>query len=131
MAQLFDDKNNHNLVATILPQSASADVNGAEVDTRGYNSATLQGFLDATAEGSFKLQDSDVSGSGFSDVSDDFVITASGANDTTGVASSVVTLGYVGTKRYLRGVFTHSVTGLISATIDLGRPYIAPTGTNS
>lgn len=131
MAQLFDDKNNHNLEPTIVPQSASGNVNGEEVNTLGYSSATLQGFLDATAVGSFKLQESNTSGSGFTDVADDFVITADSSNDTAGVFSEIVTLGYVGTKTFIRGVFTHTTTGIISASIDLGRPYIAPTGTNS
>ena len=131
MSQLFDDKNNHNLVPTLLPQAVTADANGLEVNTLGYSSATLQGFMDATAVGSFKLQHSDVSGSGYTDVSDDFVITSDGSNDTAGAQSQIVTLGYIGTKTYIRGVFTHTTDGVVSASIDLGRPYIAPTGTNS
>jgi hypothetical protein len=133
MAQLFDLKNNTKFAPGIKPQTASADVNGDEVDTLGFSSVTLVGYMDdtASAAGSFKLQESDTSGSGYVDVSDDEVITADGTNDTAAVAADVVTLGYAGTKRYVRAVFTHSSNADVAATVCLGNPYVAPTGANS
>ena len=133
MAQLFDDKNNSKYAPSIKPQTASANVDGDEVDTLGFSSATLIGYMDdtASAEGSFKLQETDTSGSGYTDVSDDEIITADGTNDTDAVAADLVSLGYAGTKRYIRAVFTHVSDADVSATIRLGKPYVAPTGANS
>ena len=131
MAQVKDLKELFSLESSIAPQSAAADVNGSGVDTRGFSSAFAVCHGDGTAAGSFKVQESD-DNSTWSDVSDDEIVTADGSNDTLAPAvAGYVTLGYVGLKRYLRVVFTHSGTGLISAGFALGTPYISPTGANS
>lgn len=131
MAQIIDQKQLFDFQTSIVPQAAAADVNGVAVDTLGFGSAFLFGQLDDAATGSFKLQESDDGATGWADVADDEVVTADGSNDTAGVASSFVTIGYVGLKRYLRVVFTHTGSGDISAGVALGCPDIAPTGANS
>lgn len=131
MSQILDQKSLTFFVNALTPVTAAGDVIGPAVDTLGYNAATLVAHVDGAATGSFKLQDSDASGSGFADVADDLVITADGSNDTAAVASELVSLGYVGTKRYLRCVFTHTGTGIVSATVMLGSPQLAPTDENS
>jgi hypothetical protein len=131
MSQILDQKSLLNFEPTILPQAATGDKTGVTVDTLGYDAATAFCQLDDAATGSFKLQDSDASGSGFADVADDLVITSDGSNDTAGVASEFVSIGYIGTKRYLRVFFTHTGSGDIAAGILLGSPQLAPTGANS
>lgn len=130
MAQIVDLKEQFDLRPSIIPQAAAANVDGAGVDTKGFNAAFAWGSLDDAGAGSFKLQESD-DNAVFTDVADDEVVTADGSNDTAGVASGIVTIGYVGLKRYLRVVFTHSTSGDIAAGIALGCPQIAPTGANS
>ena len=131
MSQILDQKSLTFFVNAIVPQAATADVTGPGVDTTGYNAATLVCHVDDAATGSFKLQDSDLLGSGYADVADDLVITADGSNDTAAVASSLVSIGYVGTKAFLRCVFTHTGSGDISANVMLGAPQLAPTDENS
>jgi len=130
MSSTNDLKNNINVEPSILPQTATANVNGAEVDIRGFDSATLVGTLDdtASAAGTYKIQESDTSGSGYTDVSADDII---GTNDVAAVGSDVVTIGYAGTKRYLRAVFTHSLDGDVCANFILAAPHVAKTGANS
>lgn len=133
MAQLFDLKNNTKFAPSIKPQTATGDVTGDAVDTLGFSSATLFGYMDdtASAAGEFVLHHSDASGSGFTAVSDDEVITADGTNSTAAVAADVVTIGYAGTKRYLKVIFDHSSDADVAGGIVLGNPYVAPTGANS
>lgn len=126
-----EKKSCYKLVSSIIPQAVTGDVNGAEVDTDKFASATLFGQLDDVATGSFKLQESDVSGSGYADVATDFLVTDDVDGDVPGVASDVVTIGYIGAKRYLRVVFTHTGDGDIAAGIILDNPELAPTGANS
>ena len=123
-----DQKSDFNVEPSILPQTASGNVNGSEVDTLGYEGVTLEATMDATAVGTFKLQESDTSGSGYTDVASDNVI---GTNDVAGVQSDVVTIGYIGDKRFVRAVFTHATTGVVCANVRLGCPNNAPTGANS
>lgn len=131
MAQLFDLKNNIKVAASIIPQASGGGVTGDGVDCLGFNSVTLVGSVDDVATGSFKLQESDVVGSGYTDVSDDEVITGDGSNDTAAVASDSVTIGYAGVKQFVRAVFTETVAGDVSSNIVLGNPNVAPTGANS
>ena len=130
MSQIYDLKNDIKVVNTIMPQAATADVTGAGVDTLGFNSATLIGIADDALVGSFVLQESD-DNSTFTAVSDDQVITSDGSNTTAAAASSSITIGYVGTKRYLRAFWDHTTNGDGSAVIVLGHPQAAPTGANS
>jgi len=121
-----------NFEPSILPQAVTADATGSAVDTQGYNSATLFGFLDDSATGTFKVQEADTSGGSYTDVADAQCIKSGGvkANDATGVASDLVKIGVVNTKRYLKAVFTHSADGDIAAGFVLECPAVAPTGTN-
>ena len=119
-----------NVVSTIVPQTAAGDVNGAAVDVSGYGSAFALCHVMADCVGSFILQDSD-NGSDFTAVSDSLVVTADGTNTTAAVASSIVTIGYLGTKKYLRVVWDQTTGGEISACIVLGNAFVSPTGTNS
>ena len=118
------------VVSTIIPQTAAADVNGAAVDVSGYGSAFAICHMDDAAAGAFILQDS-ANGTDFATVADTFVVTADKTNTTAAVASSVVTIGYLGVKQYLRVVWDQTTGGEISACIVLGNAFVSPTGANS
>lgn len=130
MSSIADLKNNIEVTPSILPQTIGvATVNGTGIDMLGYGSATL--LCTATVgsvAGTVKIQESDASGSGFADAASDDVI---GVNGLAVVEDNVVTLGYVGTKRYLRAVYTGTVSGDIVANFVKGNPDISPTGANS
>ena len=118
------------VVSTIVPQTAAADVNGAAVDVSGYGSAVALCHIMATAAGAFVLQDSS-DGTNFTTGADTLVVTADKTNTTAAVASSVVTIGYLGVKQYLRVVWDQTTGGEISACIVLGNAFVSPTGANS
>lgn len=112
------DFKNNGLGVISIGQTSGGNVNGGEVDTWGdqkFEGVTLFCGVDGSAAGTIKIQESDVSGSGFADVADSDVITTAGTNDIATVASSVVSIGYIGTKRYVRAVFTQSSSGVVSA----------------
>lgn len=119
-----DGKNSCKIVNSVAPQSASGDVNGSEVDTQGFEGVTLSAFGDGTVVGTVKIQETDTSGSGYADAPASAVIgTQDVAVDTTDV---VRTLGYIGDKRYVRAVFTHTTTGVVSVGFALSCPHVGP-----
>ena len=118
------------VVSTIVPQTAAGDVNGAAVDVSGYGSAFAICHMDDAAAGAFILQDS-ANGTDFATVADTLVVTADKTNTTAAVASSVVTIGYLGVKQYLRVMWDQTTGGEISACIVLGNAFVSPTGANS
>lgn len=124
-----DYKNQTKSVVSIKPQTASGNVNGLEVDTKGFEGVTLKLSAGAgSVAGTVKIQESDTSGSGYADA---------GANDVIGtqgvaiVQDDVVTIGYIGLKRYVRAVFTHSGNGEVCGVFDLECPHVGKTGANS
>ena len=123
-----DQKNDLKVVQTIIPQTSDDDIDGAEVDVLGFEACTLEVVCGAGTVGTVKIQESDTSGSGFADVAADEII---GTQDVAVVASDVVTIGYVGIKRYVRAVFTEGTSGPIAAVFALGCPHVAKTGANS
>jgi hypothetical protein len=132
MSQIKDLKNDIKVVLSIEPQAATADVTGSGVDTLGFLSAVLLGSSDTALAGSFVLQHSDTNTStAFTTVSDDLVVTSDGTNTTASSAGACITIGYIGTKRYLRAFWDHTTNGDVSASIILGHPQVCPTGANS
>jgi len=129
MSSIDDLKNNIKVVPSILPQAATGDVTGSAVDTKGFFSATLE-FTATTAlvGGTVKLTECATSGGTYTDVASDDII---GTNDVAAVEDDTVTIGYVGSLRYLKAVFTHSANGVISGDVILASPQVAPTGANS
>lgn len=116
-------------VVSVAPAAArTTSTNGTGVDLRGYQAAMVT-FTPATiTDGTHtpKLQESDASGSGYTDVA---------AGDMVGslaalASNTVQTVGYRGTKRYLRAVVTvaggPSTGGVYSAVVVRGYPQVAP-----
>jgi len=116
---------------TVVPQVVTADVSGAAVDTRGFDSAiaiVIAGAIVAAGLVLPILQESDTTTDG------DFTNVAAG--DIKGTpfvnltASSIQKVGYTGKKRYLR-IKLDYVSGTsvaVSSSIVLGTPARLPVG---
>ena len=135
-------KIDHSLTAVVKAASA----NGAAIDTQGFQSVTLVADVGAagiTLNGSnkfsFSLEDSDAPGSGFAAVTNNAFVTG-GTVDGSGIfqvvdapahAAQAYKLGYVGGKRYVRGVVTHagshSTGTVVGLSVVLGDPISGPT----
>lgn len=123
-----DQKSNIKFLGTIAPQAVTGDVNGTEVDTDGFEAVTLFAHGDGTAVGTIKIQETDTSGSGYSDAaSTDVIGTQDNDVDTT---DTEITIGYIGTKRYVRAVWTNTTNGDISACFALGHADVEPVSGN-
>ena len=125
---LYDLKNDVKILKTIVPQTVAGDVNGDEIDRQGFGSMTLIALGDGTAVGTVKIQDSDTSGSGYADAASADII---GTNDNAVDATDTeVTIGYTGSKRYLRAVWTNTTGGEVSVCFAGGSPDLAPVSGN-
>lgn len=138
------------LKQTIKPQSASADVNGTDVDLSGFDAATIEVSV-GTASGvdgsnyvEYEVQHSDDDGAGapaaYSAVANsDLTNYVSGTNtgtickiDAATEDDLIYTAGYIGSKKWVRVVqnITGTVTVLSSVTVIRERPSLAPTTNN-
>lgn len=134
------DTYNNISVKPVIAPAANANLGttplvGAVVDLLGFNSLTYivqTGTLsDADATYSTLLEESDVSGSGFTAVDDaDLLGTEAAASFTFANDGVVRKLGYIGSKRYTRLTVTpaaaDSGNSPISAVAILGHPATAP-----
>ena len=113
----------------ILPEAVTADKTGTAVDVSGYESVlcTLS-MTTGSSAGTFKITESDTSGGSYTDVAAADVI---GTQDVACVEDDVVSIGYIGSKSFIKLVFTHSADGVISGDVILSHPHDAPTGANS
>ena len=145
---------NSSTLNMIDPQALTANnttVAGAAIDLQGFDSATIYAQMgvwgDTIAGGltEFGLQESDSSGSGFTDVANaDLTDTIAAASTVTGAATTgvyanvsstsndqkVVVTGYKGKKRYIRAKFNvekNQATGIpVSVLCVRGRPSYLP-----
>jgi hypothetical protein len=122
-------KHEQHYVPSVAPDgNRTTTQTGAAVDTLGYGSATVVVNPNTITDGVFtpKLQESDASGSGFTDVA---------AGDLDGAFAALAagvaqTVGYTGSKRYVRVVISATgspATGAkFAAGVLLGDPQYAP-----
>lgn len=115
-------------VQAIAPAVKTDAENGASIDLAGYGSALIvvtTGAVAGDGDFSFKLQESDASGSGFTDVAADDVL---GSAPATMDATSAYRVGYIGSKRYIRvaTVDNGGTSVAIGAVAILGSPAVAP-----
>jgi hypothetical protein len=124
-----DIAHNIGVVQVVVPQVLAATDTSAAIDTAGFESAALiveTGAIVGAGDFTAKLQNSDTTTSG------DFVdVTAAnliGTFPASLAASSVVKVGYIGNKRYLRSVITKNSGTSIAAGAVLvkGHPRSAP-----
>jgi hypothetical protein len=123
-----DIANNLNVVASLVPAVQTAAADGTAVDLQGYGSAALlvqTGAIVSAGDFGIKLQESDASGSGFTDVASTHLI---GTLPATLVASTVYEQGYRINKRYVRAVTTKAggTSIALGAMIVRGMPHNAP-----
>ena len=112
----------------IAPVAATGDVNGNEIDLKDFDACTFVGLGDGTAIGTIKIQESDTSGSGYADAAAADVF---GTQDEAINASDTVkTLAYLGSKRYVRLVWTNGTNGDIAAVAQLGCAHLSPVSGN-
>lgn len=113
-----DLASNLSAVATLAPLVHAATLKGSTVDLRGFDSAMLvvnTGAIAGSGLYVMSLQESDTTTDGdFTDVA---------AADTVGdalpaslAADTVYELGYIGSKRYVRGVITKTSGTSIAAS---------------
>jgi hypothetical protein len=127
-----DLNNSISSAVTIAPAAnRTADTNGSGVDLAGYRSAVAIVQFGTVTDGTWtpKLEESDSSGSGYSDVaasdlSGSFTATTSSNDETT------QEVAYLGSKRYIRVSVIETVassTGaLFNAVIVRGDPITKP-----
>jgi len=121
-----DLKNDIDVREGLEPQAlTTGSTNGSNVDTRGYETVTLLGQADTAFAGTFTIQEGD-STTAYTNAGADDIIGTNGV----AAASGVKTLGYTGSKRYVRVVVACTTAGDASATFVLGNPHIAKTGAN-
>lgn len=94
------------VVTALSPAVQAATINGAEVDLLGFNGCVFvlhTGAIVGAGDFTAKLQESDVSGSGYTDVAAADLV---GSFAATALASTAVKVGYIGHKRFTRIVLT-------------------------
>ena len=123
-----DIANNIGVVQAVVPAVLTATNTSAAIDLQGFDSAAViinTGAIVSSGNFTAKLQESDVSGSGYTDVAAADLV---GTLPAVLLASSVVKQGYIGNRRYIRTVITlNSGTSIAaSAVVVKGRAYSKP-----
>lgn len=116
-------------VVTALPPAVqAATINGVAVDTLGFGAVAFvlnTGAIVGAGDFGARLQESDVSGSGYTDVAAGDLV---GAFDATASADATEKVSYVGHKRFVRLALTKAGGTSIAAgaVAILGHPDHAP-----
>lgn len=115
-------KNLSNSIQTTMltvPAVETVTLNSAEIDTQGFSANRISFFvgqsgdtLSGSIKWNFKLQESDISGSGFANVADENVYEDEnlGTVDSDSDDEQVYHFNYRGNCRYLRGIATATGT---------------------
>jgi hypothetical protein len=113
-----DLKNNIDAALSLSPAARTATANGAGVDLQGYEAAAALVQFGTWTDGTHtpSLQESD-DNSSFTTVAAADLTGAFTAVSSGGGSNTVQRVGYIGAKRYVRGVLTVSgaTTGAVSA----------------
>lgn len=116
------------VVTALSPAVQAATINGVAVDTLGFGSIAFvlnTGTIAGAGDFGAKLQESDVSGSGYTDVAAGDLV---GAFDATASADATEKVSYIGHKRFVRLALTKAGGTSIAAgaVAILGHPDHAP-----
>jgi hypothetical protein len=125
---LREQKSTLKSLVAIDPQAATGNVNGNEIDIKDFDSCKFVGLGDGTAVGTIKIQETDTSGSGYADAAAADVFGTQG--EAVNTTATVKTLAYLGTKRYVRLVWTHTTNGDIAGSVELGCAHLSPVSGN-
>ncbi len=126
-----DGTNNVEVVESVRP-AVHTDTDGEAVDLQGADAALIAcsvGAIAGTANAStlIKLQESDASGSGYTDVAAADII---GTQPTTLTANTIYQFAYLGSKRYVRAVVADGGATSVAASCVVVKSYLsrAPAG---
>lgn len=116
------------VVQSTVPAVLAATTTDTGIDLQGFNSALVivtTGAIVGSGDYTTKLQESDALATDYTDVAAADLL---GSFPATLVASSIVNVGYVGNKRYIRTVTTKNSGTSIAAAIVIakGHPNDAP-----
>ena len=110
-----DLASNIKVVTALSPAVQAATVNGVAVDTKGFGSCAFvlnTGAIGGSGDFGAKLQESDASGSGYTDVVPGDL---TGSFEATAAADATDKVSYIGHKRYVRLVLTKASGTSIAA----------------
>lgn len=123
-----DLKNNIAIEPTITAVTAGVTTTtGDPIDCQGYEGVTVELTCGLLVVGTLEIHESDASGSGFAAAAAADVI---GTQLQAAVIDDVITLGYIGSKRYVKAVVVTTTGGIICSNVVLSHPHVAPTGLN-
>jgi len=105
-----DIKNSLSVVSTLAPAARTDTAIGTAVDLANFDAAAVVITTGAVANAAFsiEIQESDVSGSGYTAVAN---ADLDGTEPATLTATTVTVIGYHGIKRYIRAVATDAGIG--------------------
>ena len=125
-----DLKNDISVQPGLMPQDlTTGSTNGVDCDTRGFESVTLSALTDSAFAGTFTVQEGD-STTAYSTAASDDIIGTNGVAVTATAGGNEKTLGYTGSKRYVRVVAACTTAGEAAASFILGNPHVCKTGDN-
>lgn len=110
-----DIASNIKVIMALPPAVQSATVNGVAVDTKGFGSCAFvlnTGAIAGSGDFGAKLQESDASGSGYTDVAPGDL---TGSFEASAAADATDKVSYIGHKRYVRLVLTKASGTSIAA----------------
>jgi hypothetical protein len=125
---LREQKSTLKSLISIDPQTAAGNINGNEIDVKDFDSAKFVCSGDGTAVGTIKIQETDTSGSGYADAAAADVFGTQG--EDVDATNTIRTLAYIGSKRYVRLVWTNTTGGVIAGTVELGCAHLSPVSGN-
>lgn len=113
---------------SIAPAAHTADSTGASVDLQGFQSATVLIDFGLYTDGThtFTVEESDVTGSGFTAVADADLIGTEPVIDDAAEDNTTHTIGYIGQKRFIRVTATDGTTttgAVYGASVIKGHPH--------
>jgi hypothetical protein len=113
--------------------ATDTDTNGNDIDTQGFEGGVMSLRLGAYTDGSYtlKVQESDTSGSGYTDIPANRLI---GTPAALGAANNHDKVGFLANKRWVRIVVTSASTtsgALVLASCVLGFPNQGPVDTHA
>ena len=120
-----NDLNRVEVLAAAAP--GTGDTFTAETVLGDFEALTYSVSSVATAAGTVTLQESDTSGSGFTDVAAKEVI---GTQGVALVNGEIKSLGYLGSKEFVRAKINLSSDGVIHAWAEEGQARVTPNTTN-
>lgn len=140
MSILFDLHSLIKVIVSLYPQTVqtTAEGTGAAVDTKGFHEVEALYSVGAAGDTwsssvkvKLELHESDASGSGFAAAADtDLIGPIAEWEIKTGKEKLTWKIGYKGSKRYVKPVFkltgTHTVGTILSSSVLLGKPDLAP-----